>query len=129
MFWPGQKMRSKIPSARARKSRPVPITELALNCQLVGTTFSPLTNFARVWSLARVNSHVDGQLASLVEPGTALVATVRFVLLVLSVGSHVIPDVALERLATDVAFVKPLVFVERQDVTLQRVRTWIGLVA
>ena len=65
-----------------------------------------------------MNPHMNGQLAPLIEPCAALVTTVRFVLLVLGVRPHVIPDVSLERLSANVALVKTFVLVERQDVTL-----------
>ena len=89
----------------------------------------PLTNFARIRSFSGVNPHVNGQLTSLVEPCTTLVTAVRFVLLVLGMGPHMIPDVALERLSTNIAFVKTFIFVKRQNVPLQSVRSRIGFVA
>ncbi len=76
-----------------------------------------------------MNPHVNGQLTPLVEPCPALVTAVGLVLLVLGVGPHVIPDVTLERLLADVAFVETFVLVKRQDVAFKRVGAGIGLVA
>ncbi len=89
----------------------------------------PFAYFARVGSFSSVNPHVNGQLTPLVEPCAALVTAVGLVLLVLGVGSHVIPDVTLERLLADVALVETFVLVKRQDVTFKRVGARVGLVA
>ena len=49
--------------------------------------------------------------------------------MVISVGPHVVPDVALKRLATNVALVKLFVLMERQDVSFQCVGPGVSLVA
>ena len=69
------------------------------------------------------------QLTALVEPCSTLVATKGFFLMVICVGPHVVSDVALKRLATNVALVKLFVLMERQDVTLQCVGPGVSLVA
>ena len=49
--------------------------------------------------------------------------------MVISVGPHVVPDVALKRLATNVALVKLFVLMERQDVSFQCVGPGVSRVA
>ena len=78
----------------------------------------PFTNLARVRSFSGMYPHVYCQLTSLIEPCTALMTTVRFILPILRMGPHVIPYVSFKRLPTNVALVKTFIFVERQDVTL-----------
>ena len=76
-----------------------------------------------------MNSHVHCQLTPLVEPCATLVAPERFLFVVVRVGSHVVPDVALEGFATDVTLVQLLVLVKGEDVTLKGVRPGISLIA
>ena len=76
-----------------------------------------------------MDPHVYSQLTALVEPCSTLVTPKGFLLMVISVGPHVVPDVALERLATNVALVKLFVLMERQDVSFQCVGPGVSLVA
>ena len=89
----------------------------------------PGADFAAVRPLARVDPHVDRELGALVEPGAALVAPEGLLLLILGVGPHVVADVALEALATDVTLVEPLVLVEGENVALQGVGSRVGFLA
>ena len=76
-----------------------------------------------------MHAHVNSQLAPLVEPGTALMAAERFLLVVVSVRPHVIAYVTFKRLPANIALVQLLVLVKRQDVSLERVGPGVGLVA
>jgi hypothetical protein len=78
----------------------------------------PFANLAAIRTFTRVNPHVYSQLTSLIEPCATLMTPVWLIFLVLGMGPHVVTNVTLKRLATNIAFVETLVFMKCKDVTL-----------
>ena len=74
-------------------------------------------------------SHVNCQLRSLIKSCSTLATSKRFFFPVFGMSSHMVSNVAFETFATNVTFVKPLIFVKRKDVSFQSVGSWVSFVA
>ena len=74
-------------------------------------------------------SHVNSQLRSLIESCSTLTTSKRFFLTVFGMSPHMVSNVAFKTFSTNVAFIKPFIFVKRKDVPFQSVSSWVSLVA